>query len=138
GAAIGATAVTAAVVVVLALVAAADPSLLNYCWPFDWPFDSATAFGYTSYSAPDLSPGIIYEGIPGAGLRPAWLLHRLSDDPYVITTAGLLLAMAAGLGAAALLRRRAVRRLGGVTGDVLGALVETATTVTLLVAALLL
>ncbi|MFI7032290.1 adenosylcobinamide-GDP ribazoletransferase [Microbispora rosea] len=138
GAAIGATAATAAVVVVLALVAAAGPSLLNYCWPFDWPFDSATAFGYTSYSAPDLSPGIIYEGIPGAGLRPAWLLHRLSDDPYVITTAGLLLAMAAGLGAAALLRRRAVRRLGGITGDVLGALVETATTVTLLVAALLL
>jgi adenosylcobinamide-GDP ribazoletransferase len=49
----------------------------------------------------------------------------------------LVLALAAGLGAAALLRRRAVRRLGGITGDVLGALVETATTVTLLVWVLL-
>lgn len=134
GAAIGATAATAAVVVVLALVAASGPSLLEYCWPFD----STAAFTPISYSVRDLSPGIIYEGIPGAGPRPGGLLHRLSDDPYLVTTAGLLLAMAAGLGAAALLRRRAVRRLGGVTGDVLGALVETATTVTLLAAALLL
>ncbi|WP_169944599.1 adenosylcobinamide-GDP ribazoletransferase [Microbispora sp. H11081] len=133
GAAIGATLATAAVVAVLALVAAAGPSLLDYCWPFD----SAVTFGYTSYSVRDLPPGNLYEGTADAGLRPAGLLHRLSDDPHLITVAGLLLAMAAGLGAAALLRRRAVRRLGGVTGDVLGALVETATTVTLLVAALL-
>jgi adenosylcobinamide-GDP ribazoletransferase len=42
----------------------------------------------------------------------------------------------AGLVAAALLLRRAVRRFGGVTGDVLGALVETATTVALMVLAL--
>ncbi len=48
------------------------------------------------------------------------------------------IAIAAGLGAAASLRRRAERRLGGITGDVLGALVETATTVALLVCALVL
>ncbi len=42
-----------------------------------------------------------------------------------------LVAVAGGLAAAALLLRRCVRRLGGVTGDVLGALVETAATVTL-------
>nr|WP_285703713.1 adenosylcobinamide-GDP ribazoletransferase [Microtetraspora sp. NBRC 16547] len=48
------------------------------------------------------------------------------------------LAVLAGLLAAALLRRRAVRRLGGITGDVLGALVECATTTTLLLCALLL
>ncbi|WP_433215955.1 adenosylcobinamide-GDP ribazoletransferase [Microtetraspora malaysiensis] len=48
------------------------------------------------------------------------------------------LSVLAGLGAAALLRRRAVRRLGGITGDVLGALVECATTTTLLVCAFLL
>ncbi|WP_030145081.1 adenosylcobinamide-GDP ribazoletransferase [Spirillospora albida] len=45
------------------------------------------------------------------------------------------LAVAAGLGAALPVLRRAVRRLGGVTGDVLGALVETAATAALIVLA---
>jgi adenosylcobinamide-GDP ribazoletransferase len=42
----------------------------------------------------------------------------------------------AGLAAAFVLQRHAVRRLGGITGDVLGALIETAATVTLVVAAM--
>ena len=46
-------------------------------------------------------------------------------------------AVLAGLAVAAALRRHAVRRLGGITGDVLGALVETATAAALLAAALL-
>jgi adenosylcobinamide-GDP ribazoletransferase len=46
------------------------------------------------------------------------------------------LAVVAGLAAAFALQRHAVRRLGGITGDVLGALVETAATVTLVVAAM--
>ena len=41
-------------------------------------------------------------------------------------------AVLAGLATAGLLTRHAVRRLGGVTGDVLGACVETAATITLL------
>lgn len=45
------------------------------------------------------------------------------------------LAVALGLGAARLLRDHAVRRVGGVTGDVLGALVETTTAVVLVVLA---
>jgi adenosylcobinamide-GDP ribazoletransferase len=47
-----------------------------------------------------------------------------------------VVALTAGLLAAAGLQRLAVRKLGGLNGDVLGALVETATTVTLLVMAL--
>ena len=48
----------------------------------------------------------------------------------------LPLAVLAGLGAAFTMQRHAVRRLGGITGDVLGALAEIATTVTLVVAAM--
>ena len=42
-------------------------------------------------------------------------------------------AVLAALGVAAVIERHAVRRLGGVTGDVLGALAETGTTVALVV-----
>src|SRR5579863_2577910 len=48
----------------------------------------------------------------------------------------LPLAVLAGLGAAFTVQQHAVRRLGGITGDVLGALAEIATTVTLVVAAM--
>ena len=48
----------------------------------------------------------------------------------------LPLAVAAGLAAAFAVQRHAVRRLGGITGDVLGALTEIATTVALVVAAM--
>jgi adenosylcobinamide-GDP ribazoletransferase len=48
----------------------------------------------------------------------------------------LPLAVAAGLATAFAVQRHAVRRLGGITGDVLGALTEIATTVTLVVAAM--
>ncbi|TDB99617.1 adenosylcobinamide-GDP ribazoletransferase [Nonomuraea longispora] len=61
---------------------------------------------------------------PGTGIGTAGVL---------VLPAGLL----AGLGAALLLLRHAGRRLGGITGDVLGALVETATATTLVVCALL-
>jgi len=48
----------------------------------------------------------------------------------------LPLAVVAGLAAALAVQRQSVRRLGGITGDVLGALAEVATTVTLVVAAM--
>jgi adenosylcobinamide-GDP ribazoletransferase len=48
----------------------------------------------------------------------------------------LPLAVVAGLAAAFVVQRRSARRLGGITGDVLGALAEVATTVTLVVAAM--
>ncbi len=52
------------------------------------------------------------------------------------TTLRLAVSTSAGLLAAELLHRRARARLGGVTGDVIGAMGETATTATLLVAAI--
>ena len=48
----------------------------------------------------------------------------------------LPLAVVAGLAAAYAMQRHAVRRLGGITGDVLGALAEIAATVALVVAAM--
>jgi adenosylcobinamide-GDP ribazoletransferase len=48
----------------------------------------------------------------------------------------LPLAVMAGLAAAFAVQRHAVRRLGGITGDVLGALIEVAATVTLVVASM--
>ncbi|MFP5336801.1 MAG: adenosylcobinamide-GDP ribazoletransferase [Actinomycetes bacterium] len=54
----------------------------------------------------------------------------------VAAVAGLPVAVLAGWVAAAVVVARCVRRLGGVTGDVLGAAVETALTATLVVATL--
>ncbi|WP_232778592.1 adenosylcobinamide-GDP ribazoletransferase [Carbonactinospora thermoautotrophica] len=68
-----------------------------------------------------------------AVLLVAATLLGLLGGPY---PAQWLLAPLAGLAAAAVLLHRAVRRLGGITGDVLGALAETAATVTLLALAL--
>jgi adenosylcobinamide-GDP ribazoletransferase len=55
------------------------------------------------------------------------------DEPLGWT---LPLAVVAGLAAAFAVQRHAVSRLGGITGDVLGALAEVATAVTLVVAAM--
>lgn len=57
---------------------------------------------------------------------------RGSDRAQVLR---VILAVALSLGAARLLRAHAVRRVGGLTGDVLGALNELATTVALVVLA---
>jgi adenosylcobinamide-GDP ribazoletransferase len=60
----------------------------------------------------------------------------LDDDASVASAVRSVGAVWMALLVALLVRRRCVRRLGGISGDVLGALVEIATTVTLLVSAL--
>ncbi|WP_239319300.1 adenosylcobinamide-GDP ribazoletransferase [Planomonospora parontospora] len=67
--------------------------------------------------------------VVGVSLAPAADLPA-SWSPLVLFLG--LPAVAAGLLAASVLRRRAVRRLGGITGDVLGALAETAAAAALL------
>ena len=66
----------------------------------------------------------------------AVLVAVAAGDPAL--TARLLGSAVAGVVAAELLLRRARARLGGVTGDVIGAMGETTTTVVLLVAAIVL
>jgi len=88
-------------------------------------------------------------GVPAA--RPAGLGALVAGTvhpvvPVVITAAGLAaaaasglifsVAVAAGLSASLGLTMLAVRRLGGITGDVLGAMVEVTTALSLLVTAL--
>jgi len=74
--------------------------------------------------------------LAGCAVVLAGLVIAAADAPAL---AGRLLGSAAvGLLAAELLHRRARSRLGGVNGDVMGAMGETATTATLLVAAALL
>lgn len=62
-------------------------------------------------------------------------LLPLLDGAYAATLR-LLAALAIGLAASALLRLHAVRRFGGVSGDVFGAAVETATTAALVAMAI--
>ncbi|MFG1695876.1 adenosylcobinamide-GDP ribazoletransferase [Nonomuraea sp. NPDC049309] len=64
-------------------------------------------------------------------------LPRLFGSFWIFAPVAAPVALLAGLGAALLLLGRARRRLGGITGDVLGALVETATTAALVAFALL-
>jgi len=81
----------------------------------------------------------------GLGALVAGTVHPFVPPGWALAAGGLgaaldgwrgVAAVAAGLLVAEVLRRHAVRRLGGMTGDVLGALVEAATTAALLVLAL--
>jgi adenosylcobinamide-GDP ribazoletransferase len=75
-------------------------------------------------------PGAAAAAVTAAVLAGAVVLGMIERS------AVLPAAVLTGLVAAWLLRRHLLRRLGGVTGDVLGALVETAITIALLVTAL--
>lgn len=88
-------------------------------------------------TVPSARPGGLGSLVAGTIRTPAAVLvtavalvAALAADPLHGPAAVLL-----GLGAALLLLRHAVRRLGGITGDVLGALVEVATTTSLIVMA---
>ncbi|MEV2266265.1 adenosylcobinamide-GDP ribazoletransferase [Nonomuraea africana] len=92
---------------------------------------------------PSARPGGLGDMVAGTVRRRTALLVTLAVVA-VAALAGVLLsrvvlplAVLAGLGAALALLHHARRRLGGITGDVLGALVETATAAVLVACALL-
>ncbi|WP_433497144.1 adenosylcobinamide-GDP ribazoletransferase [Sphaerimonospora sp. CA-214678] len=126
------------------LIAACTAGRLAITWACGEGVPAARPEGLGVLVAGTVRPGAaIYATASSAVAVGAITIAALiaSPVPRMAVPFGPFLAMAAGLGAglgaAALLRRRAVRRLGGVTGDVLGALCECATTVTLLCCALL-
>jgi len=69
----------------------------------------------------------------GAAVAAVTISATATGEPLGWT---LPLAVITGLSAGFIMQRHAVRRLGGITGDVLGALAEVAATVALLVAAI--
>jgi adenosylcobinamide-GDP ribazoletransferase len=74
-------------------------------------------------------------GLAVAGTLATAALIALWVQPAARGRVVTVLAVVAGLAVASVLRRHAVGRLGGVTGDVLGALVEVSTCAALVVAA---
>lgn len=115
----GATSLVLAVVTArLAVTAACTPST-----PAASPTGLGSAVAGTVRPAAPLLLGVVV-ALAGAGLG------LLTGPAEAVQAVGAVLL---GLLAARALLRHAVRRLGGVTGDVLGALVETTTVVVLLV-----
>lgn len=110
-----------------ALIAAAVTGRLALTWACRRGVAAARPSGLGAMVAGTVRPAV------AAGITLAALAVAVS---VVRTGFTLPLAVVAGLAAAFVLQRHAVRRLGGITGDVLGALIETAATVTLVVAAM--
>jgi adenosylcobinamide-GDP ribazoletransferase len=124
-AAVGALAVRPWLAVLSCLVAAAAAGRLAAAWacrpgvPAARPEGLGALVAGTVGLAPRLA-GLVAVGVVAVPAVPG----RVWQGP---------LAVALALGAALLLLRHVLRRLSGITGDVLGALIELATTVALLV-----
>ena len=103
----------------------------------------AAAAAAVGAAAPGSALGALVAGRGPRGLRPAMALAvtalapaaRYAAGGSAAATAWTAAGVIAGLLAGRALRRHAVRRLGGFNGDMLGAVVEIATTASLLVLA---
>ena len=119
-----------------ALVAAVVTGRLALTWACRRGVAAARPDGLGALVAESVRPAIPAAAtaatLAAAGAAVA-ISATVADEPLGWT---LPLAVLAGLGAAFAVQRHAVRRLGGITGDVLGALAEVATTVALVVAAM--
>lgn len=113
-----------------ALIAAAVTGRLALTWACRRGVTAARREGLGALVAGTVRPAA------AAGITLAVLAAAVGAVRTGLTGLTLPLAVVAGLAVAFVLQRHAVRRLGGITGDVLGALIETAATVTLVVAAM--
>jgi adenosylcobinamide-GDP ribazoletransferase len=118
---------------VAALVTAAATGRLAATWACRRGIPAARAEGLGALVAQTVRPGAA-AAVTAATLAGAAGLGWLTAGGLGLVRAAA--AVAAGLLAAALLLRHAVGRFGGITGDILGALVETATVTALVVLAL--
>jgi adenosylcobinamide-GDP ribazoletransferase len=119
-----------------ALIAAVVTGRLALTWACRQGVPSARPDGLGALVAGTVSPVIpvlITVAAVAAAAAAVAVSTTLASQPLGWT---LPLAVVAGLAAALVVQRHAVRRLGGITGDVLGALAEVAATVTLVVAAM--
>jgi adenosylcobinamide-GDP ribazoletransferase len=117
-----------------ALIAAVVTGRLALTWACRRGVDAARPDGLGALVAGTVRPGVA-AGITVVLLAAAGFTG-FSLRLFSLPVSSLPLAVVAGLAVAFVLQRHAVRRLGGITGDVLGALIETAATVTLVVAAM--
>ncbi len=118
-----------------ALIAAVVTGRLAITWACRRGVPAARPDGLGALVAGTVRPAIpaaITLGTLAAAVAAVVISAAVLGEPLGWT---LPLGVVAGLAAALGLERHAVRRLGGITGDVLGALVEVATTVALVVAA---
>ncbi len=99
---------------------------------------AATAHGLGALVAGTISRGVAGAwALAAAGLGAAYeVVDRDTGNDLLLNALRPVAAVALALLAARVLRRHAVRRVGGLTGDVLGALLELATTVSLVVMSL--
>ena len=118
-----------------ALIAAVVTGRLALTWACRRGVGAARPDGLGALVAGTIRPGVA-AGITVVLLAAAGVTGFSLLSPRLFSLFSLPLAVVAGLAAAFVLQRHAVRRLGGITGDVLGALIETAATVTLVVAAM--
>jgi adenosylcobinamide-GDP ribazoletransferase len=119
-----------------ALIAAVATGRLALTWACRRGVPAARPEGLGALVAGTVRPAIPAAGtlaVLAAAVAAVVISAAATGDPLGWT---LPLAVVAGLAAAQVVQWHAVRRLGGITGDVLGALAEIAATVTLAVAAM--
>ena len=119
-----------------ALVAAVVTGRLALMWACRRGVPAARPDGLGALVAESVRPAVPAAATAAtlaAAAAAAAISATVTGEPLGWT---LPVAVVAGLSAAFAVQRHAVLRLGGITGDVLGALAEIATTVTLLVAAM--